>query len=58
VRDSFLFQEPPSLREAKLLVNLFVVENLVNNIVVATPPYEPSDVLIVSYSSLLRYFHH
>lgn len=58
VRDSFLFQEPPSLREAKLLVNLFVVENLVNNIVVATPPYEPSDALIVSYSSLLRYFHH
>ncbi|KAJ7280030.1 hypothetical protein C8J57DRAFT_1464466 [Mycena rebaudengoi] len=50
--------EPPSLHEAKLLVNLFVVENLVNNIVVATPAYEPSDALIVSYSSLLRYFHH
>ncbi|KAJ7280276.1 hypothetical protein C8J57DRAFT_1220768 [Mycena rebaudengoi] len=38
--------EPPFLREAKLLVNLFVVENLVNNIVVATPAYEPSDALI------------
>ncbi|KAJ7269514.1 hypothetical protein C8J57DRAFT_1468565 [Mycena rebaudengoi] len=44
--------EPPSLREAKLLVNLFVVENLVNNIVVATPAYEPSDALIKNIYSL------
>ncbi|KAJ6587291.1 hypothetical protein B0H10DRAFT_2442616 [Mycena sp. CBHHK59/15] len=39
--DTFL-KDPASLREAKLFVNLLHVDNLINQIVIATAPYEVS----------------
>ncbi|KAJ7670813.1 hypothetical protein DFH06DRAFT_1369978 [Mycena polygramma] len=43
--EAFL-QDPPQLREAKLLVNLMVVQNQVEKIITATAPWQPSaDIL-------------
>ncbi|KAJ7239485.1 hypothetical protein C8J57DRAFT_1528140 [Mycena rebaudengoi] len=37
--------DPPSLRDAKLLANLFAIENIVKEIVAATPQYSVSEAL-------------
>jgi predicted metal-binding transcription factor (methanogenesis marker protein 9) len=46
-------KDPPSLREVKLLANLFVVSNELGKLVTSQPSYEVSADLNVCFSLLL-----
>jgi hypothetical protein len=42
-----LFQDPASIREVKLLVNLMVVQSQIDKIITTTAPWQPSEDLLV-----------